>query len=204
MSVVIEHEKRKSEILEKSLDIFVKEGFEAVTFQKIADRCGITRTTLYLYFKNKREIFMSSIRQLTNRIETNLKKIVGDASLSTSEKLRGTMNRIVDVCIENRRLFTVVLNYLLQLQKAGKDPNERVQRWIVRLRHILSTLIIEGIAKGEFRPMDIKNADELFYCLIESVIFKMAVLDQKRLTEIRETINFAVDCMEAPIEQLRF
>jgi AcrR family transcriptional regulator len=201
MAIVIEHEKRKSEILEKSLDIFVKEGFEDVTFQKIADRCGITRTTLYLYFKDKREIFMNSIRQLTNRIEKGLKKIVGDASLSTSEKLRGTMNGIVDVCIENRKLFMVVLNYLIQLQKAGKDPNERVRRRIVRLRHILSTLIIEGIAKGEFRPMDVKHADELFYGIIESTIFRLAVLDQKgqkELAEIRGTINFAVDCMEAP------
>ena len=57
MSIVVEHEKRRWEILEKALDVFMEEGFEDVTFQKIADRCGITRTTLYIYFKNKREIF---------------------------------------------------------------------------------------------------------------------------------------------------
>ena len=65
MAIVVEHEKRRFEILEKALDIFVEEGYEDATFQKIADRCGITRTTLYLYFKNKREIFVWSIKQLT-------------------------------------------------------------------------------------------------------------------------------------------
>ena len=54
MSIVVAHEKRRAEILEKTLDVFVDEGFEDVTFQKIADRCGITRTTLYIYFKNKK------------------------------------------------------------------------------------------------------------------------------------------------------
>jgi AcrR family transcriptional regulator len=195
MAVIIAHEKRKSEILEKSLDIFVEEGFEDVTFQKIADRCGITRTTLYIYFKDKREIFMSSIRQLTDGVETRLQKIIRNDSLSTDEKLRRTMSEIIDSCIENRRLFTVVLTYLVQLQKAGKDPNERVRRRIVRLRHILSTLIIEGIAKGEFRQVNVKYVDELLYGIIESAIFRLAVLDQKKLEEIRGTINFAIDCL---------
>jgi AcrR family transcriptional regulator len=195
MAVIIEHEKRKSEILEKSLDIFVEEGFENVTFQKIADRCGVTRTTLYIYFKDKREIFMSSIRQLTDGIETELQKIIRNDSLTTEEKLRATMMQIIDSCTENRRLFTAVLNYLIQLQKAGKDPNERVRRRIVRLRHILSTLIIEGIANGEFRTVNVKYADELLYGVIESAIFRLAVLDQKTLAEIRGTIHFAIDCL---------
>jgi hypothetical protein len=105
------------------------------------------------------------------------------------------MRQIIDSCIEKRKLLTVVLNYLIQLQKAGKDPNERVRRRIVRLRHILSSLIIDGIEKGEFRAVNVKYADELLYGIIESVIFRMAVLDQKELAEIRGTIHFAIDCL---------
>ena len=54
MAIIVEHEKRRREILEKALDIFVDDGFEGTTFQKIADRCNITRTTLYIYIKNKK------------------------------------------------------------------------------------------------------------------------------------------------------
>ena len=61
MAIVVEHDKRKHEILEKSFELFCRDGYEDVTFQKIADACGITRTTLYIYFKNKREIFIWSI-----------------------------------------------------------------------------------------------------------------------------------------------
>jgi hypothetical protein len=46
------------EILENALDVFVTDGYADTTPQKIADRCGITRTILYLNFKNKRKIFM--------------------------------------------------------------------------------------------------------------------------------------------------
>ena len=61
MAVVVEHDKRKREILEKSMELFCRDGYEDVTFQKIANACGITRTTLYIYFENKNEIFNFSI-----------------------------------------------------------------------------------------------------------------------------------------------
>ena len=64
MAIIVEHEKRRKEILQKSLDVFVEEGYEDVTFQKIADRCGITRTTLYIYFHNKYDIFIEIIKEL--------------------------------------------------------------------------------------------------------------------------------------------
>ena len=76
MAIVVEHDKRKHDILKKSLEVFIEEGYEDVTFQKIADRCGITRTTLYIYFKNKREIFLWSIKQLTNDVEQELIGII--------------------------------------------------------------------------------------------------------------------------------
>ena len=71
MAIVVEHDKRKHEILQKSLDVFIDEGYEDATFQKIADRCGITRTTLYIYFKNKHEIFLGSIKELLAELEEN-------------------------------------------------------------------------------------------------------------------------------------
>src|SRR5574344_2599952 len=98
MAVVVEHEKRRSEILSKALDLFVEEGYEDVTFQKIADRCGITRTTLYIYFKNKREIFLWSIKQLTQGIELELLSLIENQSLSSEECLRTMLNKIVDAC----------------------------------------------------------------------------------------------------------
>ena len=193
MAIVVEHDKRKREILEKSLDIFVEEGYEDVTFQKIAERCGITRTTLYIYFKNKQEIFLWSIKQLTSSLEESLTSIISDTSLSCSDRLKGILKAICEKCVENRLLFSVLLNYLLNLQKMGKDPGERVRRRTLRLRHLLSTIIIEGINSGDFRPVDLKATNEMFYGMIESVIFRLAILDQKDVDQLFASFSLAVD-----------
>lgn len=192
MAIIVEHDRRKREILDKALDVFVDEGYEDATFQKIADRCGITRTTLYLYFKNKREIFLWSIKQLTAGIEEKLITIIEDQSRSTDYKLRTVLIYILDACSDNSRLFTVVLNYLLQLKKTGKNPETYVRRRIIRLRHLLSTIIIEGINRGDIYEQNVKDINEMLYALIESSLFRLAILDQKDGDELRGAVNLAI------------
>ena len=173
--------------------LIMEEGYEDVTFQKIADRCGITRTTLYIYFKNKKEIFLWSIKQLTSKLETDLLIIIRNTGLTATERLRAVLSSILQDCTENKRLFNVVLMYLLQLQKTGKNPGERVRRRILRLRHMLSTLIIEGINAGEFQRLNVRDINEMLYGLIESAIFRLAILDQNSTEEMNGAIELAIN-----------
>lgn len=193
MAIVVEHEKRKHEILQKALDVFMEEGYEDVTFQKIADRCGITRTTLYIYFKNKREIFIWSIKQLTAGIEVKLMEFIQNKELNASDCLRKMMFLVLDECKENHKLFNVVLSYLLTLQKSGINPAERVRRRVIRLRHLISLLIIRGNNSNEFNNVNIKDTNELLYGLIESAIFRIAVLGQSSIDEVYGAIDLAIN-----------
>lgn len=192
MAIVVEHDKRKADILEKSLELFCKEGFEDVTFQKIADACGITRTTLYLYFKNKREIFVWSIKQLTSGVEKELLEILKDKNLSSAESLKKMMSCVVSLCAENRQFFRVLLFYLTNLQKSGVDPEERINRRIIRAKHLLSMIIIRGQKSGEFKPYPVKQINEMFINLLYSVIFEIAVLNKKDVSDVMESVELAV------------
>ena len=193
MATAVEHDKRKQEILEKSLDVFMHEGFEDVTFQKIADRCGITRTTLYIYFKNKREIFQWSIKQLLSTLEDTLIKIATDTSIPTSQVIYDMVTFIFDQCKTNHKLFSILLPYLVQLQKSGVDTREIVRRRTIRLQHLLNCAIIRGIRAGEFKKINIKASYELLYGLIESAIFKIAVLNQSDISDIYSALKLAIE-----------
>jgi len=193
MAIIVEHDKRKQEILQKSLDVFIEEGYEDATFQKIADRCGITRTTLYIYFKNKHEIFLGSIKELLSELENSLKEVIKDKSKNAETTLRQILTTIISQCEENSKLFSVLLNYLMQLKKSGVDTNSRVRRRVIRMHHILVTIIIQGIRAGEFKDENVKVMEETLYALIESAIFRIAVLNQTDLSSIQASINRTVD-----------
>ncbi|MDR2535745.1 MAG: TetR/AcrR family transcriptional regulator [Treponema sp.] len=185
MSIIVAHDKRRREILEHALDIFISEGFENATFQKIADRCGITRTTLYIYFKNKKEMFNYSIKQLMGTVEEDIVKVREDASLNNIDKLTKVLSVIIDRLEENRRLLGVILDYLHYLTKRAASPDTIVRRRTIRLRHILATMVIEGIRAGEIRPINVRTVDDLLYGLIESAIFRLTILKRSSIGELK-------------------
>ncbi len=197
MAIVVEHDKRKQEILQKSLDVFIEEGYEDATFQKIADRCGITRTTLYIYFKNKHEIFLGSIKELLAELEISLKKIMNTSSLNAELSLRKVLSTLADSIESNKKLFSVLLNYLMQLKKSGVDTNERVLRRVIRLRHLLSTILIKGIQSKEFNEINVKDINDTLYGLLESAIFRIAVLNKDDVADVRAALNTTVDLFKA-------
>ncbi|MDR0324015.1 MAG: TetR/AcrR family transcriptional regulator [Treponema sp.] len=192
MAVTVEHDKRRKKILEKALAVFIDDGFEDATFQKIADRCGITRTILYLYFKNKKEIFTYSIKQLLLNVEESINVIRCDKSLTSIEKITRILLDIFRHLEENSQLLSVVLDYLVLLSKNDADPEKPVRRRTVKLRHILSSIVIEGIKAGEIRKVNVKTADDYLYSFIEAAIFQLVVLRRTELNELKETVVFAV------------
>ena len=192
MAITVEHEKRRQKILEKALVVFMDDGFEAATFQKIADRCGITRTILYLYFKNKREIFTYSIKQLLQNVEENIKIICADESLNSIEKITNVLVSIIKLLEQNRQLLCVIIDYLLHLSKSDGNPEDRVRRRIVRLRHILSPVVIEGIKAGEIKKVKIKTVHDYIFSFIETAIFQLVILKREKLDVLKETVSFGV------------
>ncbi len=46
----------KEVILKKTGDIFLKLGFKSVTMDDIASELGVSKKTIYKYFKNKEEL----------------------------------------------------------------------------------------------------------------------------------------------------
>ena len=193
MAVVVEHEKRKHEILGKALDLFIEEGYEDVTFQKIADRCGITRTTLYIYFKNKREIFVWSIKDLTERLEKQLLQIIRNRELNTPDCLKKVMDAILDECENHTKLFKILLVYLIQIQKTGEDAGDLIARRVIRVEHLLNMIIIRAHDNGELHGESIKDMVDLMYSLLESAIFTQAVEGKENLSDSRRLIHFTIN-----------
>ncbi len=193
MSIVVEHEKRRSEILERALKLFGEQGYEDVTFQKIADRCDITRTTLYIYFRNKREIFVFSIKQMVAKINDQIEKIVNDSSLNAIDALEHIMDYVLDESIKNINFFKMLLPYLMRIQRNYGDSEKRVNRRTIRIRHFLSTVIINGQKKGEIKKVSVKELNNLLYSFMEDSIFRLAFYGSIDVEEYRKYVALSIE-----------
>ncbi len=196
MSATVEHEKRRKEILESALDVFVEEGYADTTFQKIADRCGITRTILYLYFKNKREIFMFSIKRFSEKLEAEIRAVEAH-DVPSIELLRRLSSLILRRCADQARLLSVIVGYLEHSRKSGVDVEERIRRRTIRMRHIISGVVIAGQKKGELKAVPVGAVSDFFYGMVEAAIFRVAVLGAERTDDLEAAMALFFDGLRA-------
>ena len=65
-------------IIEAAAEVLVKENYQTMKTAKLADMAGVAEGTLYRYFKNKQEIFISVIdhsgREMLNNFFINVSK----------------------------------------------------------------------------------------------------------------------------------
>lgn len=67
MPKLVDHEKYRQDLLERSFDCFAEHGYAAVTMRDLAKHLGVSTGTLYHYFRSKEELFEALIDYLTGR-----------------------------------------------------------------------------------------------------------------------------------------
>ena len=67
---------KKQMIMDKALELFAKNGFEATSIQQITDRCGISKGAFYLSFKSKDELIFSIIEHFMSTIAAEIERAV--------------------------------------------------------------------------------------------------------------------------------
>jgi AcrR family transcriptional regulator len=71
---------KKQLIMEKALELFAQQGFEATTIQQITDYCGISKGAFYLSFKSKDELIVALVDHFMNQFTSDIDHIVNTTS----------------------------------------------------------------------------------------------------------------------------
>src|SRR5215469_12522357 len=119
MSVSVDHHQRRLTILEEAFALFAEEGYGGVTYQKIADRCEISRTAIYKYFENKEQIFNFAIKLATSNLNTMIEKVLDRKEWTALEKTERILHITIRMLADNRVFLTVVLDYVLSQKQTG-------------------------------------------------------------------------------------
>ncbi|MGB5409940.1 MAG: helix-turn-helix domain-containing protein, partial [Woeseiaceae bacterium] len=84
-------EDRPKEITDAAFHEFAAKGYAATRVEEVANRAGVSKGLLYLYFKTKEELFKAVIRSVVMRRVDALVASVETTELSSEAFLRGPM-----------------------------------------------------------------------------------------------------------------
>lgn len=175
MPKIIDHEKRKQDILRKALSLFAREGYGQSSLSMLAEKCHISRPTLYLYFKDKDDIFRYALKSFTDDMFAKYKSLATDSKRDTEDVLIRIYRDIIDKCGANREFLVCLTDYLRHEKSQGRNYDELVRRRTVKLEYMLSRILTEAIRSGEFRDLSVRSLTAQFFHLVQCFMFQLVL-----------------------------
>jgi AcrR family transcriptional regulator len=167
-------EARPGEILGAALTCFAERGFAATRLDDVAQRAGVTKGTLYLYFPNKEELFKAVVAQA---LVPNLER--GEALLGEADERGAEARSAAAMLAEMMRGWVELARSpasaipKIIVSEAGNFPDlarfyrdQVVDRSMALWRRVLQL----GIARGEFRAV---NIDDTVRCIVSPLLLAM-------------------------------
>lgn len=105
--------------LDAATDCFWRDGFEATSVRDLAQRMGITGTSLYNAFGDKRALFEQALRHYAERSRARIERL--ESTLTPKQAIRAFVGEIVDSSLDDRdRRGCFLINSALEI--APHDP----------------------------------------------------------------------------------
>jgi AcrR family transcriptional regulator len=183
-------EARPAELTTAALDLFVDKGYAATRLEDVAARAGVSKGTLYLYFDSKEALFKAVVREgLLPALAEGEGLMAGFTGTSDAllREVIGTLWRLIG----SQRIGGLPKLVFAEARNFPEIAQFYYEEVILRGTALIRSVIMRGIARGEFRPLDV---DAAIHIVIAPVLMRMIwqhSMDICVATSIEDTAYFA-------------
>ncbi len=172
---------RKNQIINAAEDVFTQKGFDEARMDDIAEETGLSKGTLYLYFKSKDDLiiaildrmFQGEFKQFQDLNLTELSAV--DAIWKITDLLTKDILGFV-------HLIPIVYQFLA-LAFRNKYVQKALKKYINLYIDMLVPIIQHGIDSGEFRKVDVREVAIAMGAMIEGTlllwVYDKSLIDPK-------------------------
>lgn len=173
-------EEKLTRIYEAGLRVFARYGYRRTRVEDIADELGMTKGNLYLYVKDKRDLYEKAVShgllQWQAMVARSIEKIddVCEQFLALCRKSYAYLSRDVSlrsVLINDPSIFPL---------SSREDQFSEINRASMDL---LRNVLARGIREGRFREVDVDHLAELLYSIYVMFIIKTYVKSEGKSTQ---------------------
>lgn len=170
-------EEIKCNILEAARSLFGKFGLKKTSMEEIADECGKGKSTLYHYFKNKDEIFLSVLEMECKQFQGTIREAV-EKEVGLASKLRALLQTKLQMIQEFHVFFNFSKDLFLANFDRFRSAMSSYEAFEVRL---LDQLITEAVETKEIQFADDREREIKTYGLAIALkgIYMQAMFEEK-------------------------
>ena len=161
-------EERKDQIIEAATKVFTKHGFADARMDDIVAESGLSKGALYWYFDSKDAIIVSILDQIFDYETTHFREI-----LEQEDSAKAKLEVFVDATIKDldrmKPLMPILFDFW-SLSFRKKTIKLALKRYYQNFLDLIEPIIEEGIKKGEFRTVEVKETAVALGAVYEGTI----------------------------------
>lgn len=197
-----EKERRRQQIIVAAKRVFSDKGFNKATMEDIAKEAELSPGTLYLYFKNKEELYASLSLRILQYLHIRVSH-VNKEGLEPVAKLDALMEAMYDVYDFDPLI--IINMFHLQSSETLKNLSNELLDEIKELSRksigAIATIFQEGINAGAFLDRHPTALADIFWSLFSGVVLWEAskkIVDAKK-DYLKETLKTAFELFRGGI-----
>jgi len=175
-------DERKTQILNAAESVFTKKGFDEARMDDIAEKTGLSKGTLYLYFKSKDDLIIAILDRVFQREFRQLENLK-ESGTSSSDAIWKLTDLVTKDIIDILRLIPILYGFLA-LAFRNKYVQRALKEYENRYLNILIPIIQQGIDSGEFRQVDESEVAIAAFAIIEGTlllwVYDKSIIDPER------------------------
>lgn len=94
----------KDKILESARLLFMKEGFEGVRMQMVADGANVNKGLLHYYYKTKDKLFTAVFNKVVTALINSIRKVFDNKEIGLNEKIDYAVDAYFELLSKNARI----------------------------------------------------------------------------------------------------
>ena len=191
-------DERKYQILNAAENVFTKKGLDLTRMDDIAEETGLSKGTLYLYFKSKDDLIIAILDRIFQGVFTQLDARKDNKLSATEAILEFTEEAIRDYKMM-MRLMPIAYEFLA-LAFRNKTVQKALKQYFRHYMDVLVPIIQRGIDSGEFRQVDANEVAIAAGAIYEGTVL-LWVYDNSLInieSHIRSSIKLLLEGVQLP------
>ena len=186
-------EKRKTQILSAAEEVFNAKGLSNARMEDIAEKTGLSKGTLYLYFKSKDSLIIAIFDRIFGGL-FNKEKMQASEKFSAIESIHNFTDEAIKDYLRVLYMFPVAYEFLALAFRNGM-VQKALKRYFNGYMDELVPLIQAGVDSGELKQVDPVEVALAAGAIMEGTIL-LWVYDKTRVdpeAHIRSGMKFLIE-----------
>ncbi len=157
---------KKNNMIKIAAKLFSQKSFHDVTMDEIAEKVGVAKGTIYLYFSSKDNLYLEILEHTFDSIESLLEKEINTDFLAP-DKLKKVLAIVINFYRENIDVLKILSRDETHLIQEHQDLTEK---WRRRRIELYEKIIEKGIKEGSFKTRNTELAALILYGAVGAVM----------------------------------